>query len=107
MARWNTVWVHRFKTPFEFSMQRQKQRNQMLRDYKLSTFAMFICSLVPSLQGLLLAYVDALMLIDEKTIKLADSDAQVSNLSNANGQWMKLAKKRKEIMKRHGLSDDS
>jgi hypothetical protein len=108
MARFTTVWGHRFKTPFEFSMQRQQRRYaQLLGDYKPSRFTLFLCAVVPSLRGLLQAHVNALALIDEKTIKLADSDAQVSNLSSANGEWIKLAKKRKEIMKRHGLTDNS
>ena len=109
MARFTTLFGHgityRFKTPFEFSLQRQQVRRIAPAD--LSWIAQWLCVFVPSLRRLLKSHKDALVLIDEKTIKLADSDAQVSNLASANGQWMKLAKKRKDIMSRHGLNDNS
>ena len=106
MARFTTLFgQYRFKTPFEFSIQRQQVRR--IAPAELSWVAQWLCVFVPSLRDLLAKHRSALELIDEKTIKLADSDAQVSNLASANGQWMKLAKKRKEIMKRHGLNDNS
>lgn len=42
--------------------------------------------------------------LDEKTRKLADADAMVVELSNANRHLQKLAKDRRQTLREHGIA---